>query len=128
MPKSVFDACCQQEIPYEYLDVGNQQTPSELARNTSWELAEIFLQTCTPIDKVLYGRDKPLKGPQSKLWINPNNRSDGQALITPTKVEKIQALTHRGILEIGKQIEVKMSEENKKLVEKAVQDAEELAK
>lgn len=68
-----------------------------------------------------------MKGPGSELWINPNDRIDGQALITP-KVEKIQALTHQGILEIGKQIEVKMTEENRKVLEKTVQEAEELAK
>lgn len=105
----------------------NHQTPSRLVKNTSELLAEVFFQTCTPIEKVLYGRDRGLKGPQSELWINPNHRKERQVLITP-RVENIQALTHQGILEIGKQIEVKMSEANTKVVEKAIQDTEELAK
>lgn len=128
MPENVPDCCCQTEIPYKYLDVENHPTPTDLERNMSRELIDVYLKTCTPIEKVLFGRDKPLKGPEGELWIDPNNRGDGKVKLTPMRMEKIQALTHQGILEIGKQIEVKMSEANKKLVEKAVQEAEELAK
>jgi hypothetical protein len=127
MPENVPDCCCQMEIPFEFLDVKNHPTPTDLERNVSRDLVDVYLKTCTSVERALFGRDKPLKGP-GELWIDPNDRGDGKAKMTPLRTEKIQALTHQGILEIGKKIEVKMSEENKKLVEKAVQEAEELAK
>lgn len=128
MPKTVLDCCWQQEIPKEYLNVKNHATPTSLERNTSRDLVDVYLQTCTPFERALFGQDKPLKGPGSELWINPSDRTKGLLKITPSKAEKIQALTHRGILEIGKQIEVKMSEENRKNQEKVIQEVLELAK
>lgn len=128
MSKQVMDSCCQLEIPFDYLDVEHHPTPSDLERNVSRELVDVYLKTCTPIERVLFGRDKMLKGPSS-LWINPEDRLKGQQLrMTPKSTEGVQALTHRGILEIGEQIERKMEESNRKLVEKAVEETEELAK
>lgn len=94
----------------------------------SKELVDIYLKTCTPIERVLFGRDKPLKGP-SKLWISPADHSDGNMTrLTPMRTESVQALTHHGILEIGKRIEEKLLTENKKAIAEAVADVEGLAK
>lgn len=94
----------------------------------SKELVDIYLKTCTPIERVLFGRDKPLKGP-SKLWISPEDHSGGNMIrLTPMRTESVQALTHHGILEIGKQIEEKIHANNKKAIAEAVADAEGLAK
>lgn len=128
MSKRVMDSCCQMEIPFEYLDVHHHPKPSDLERNMSKELVDVYLKTCTPIERVLFGRDKPLKGP-GPLWISPEDRSDERQLrLTPTSTEGVQALTHLGILEIGEQIERKMEESNRKLVEMAVEEIEEVAK
>lgn len=128
MSNDVLDSCCQMEIPFEFLDVGNHPTPSDLLKNMSKELVEVYLRTCTPIERTLFGRDKKLKGP-GNLWINPEDRSDcRKAQLTPVKTESLQALTHQGILEIGKQIEEKMNEQTKQMIAKAVADTEEAAK
>lgn len=128
MSKNVFDSCCQMEIPFEFLDVHNHPTPTDLQRNMSKELVEVYLQTCSPIERTLFGRDKALKGP-GKLWINPDDRSSfNKKRLTPIKTENVQALTHQGILEIGKQIEEKINEKTEQIIDKAVADAEELGK
>lgn len=122
------DSCYQIEIPFEFLDVRNHPTPTDLERNISKELVEVFLKTCTPIERVLFGRDKPLKGPGS-LWINPADRlSSNQVRLTPSKTECVQALTHLGILEIGKRLEKKVDEKNRKIIAEAVAEIEEFAK
>lgn len=128
MSKQVLDSCRQVEIPLEFIDVKDHPTPSDLERNMGKELFEVYLKTCTPIERTLLGRDKALKGPE-KLWINPDDRLNGNKLrLTPMNTEAVQALTHRRILEIGRQIEVKMEGKNKEIVEKAVAEAEEIAK
>lgn len=92
------------------------------------KLVDVYLKTCTPIERTLFGRDKTLKGPE-KLWINPDDRSDGnETRLTPMRTESVQALTHQGILKIGNQIEEKMFLQSQKLIGEAVAEAEELAK
>lgn len=116
------------EIPSDFLDVRSHPTPADLERNMGKELVDIYLKTCTPIERVLFGRDKPLKGP-SKLWISPEDHLDGRKVrLTPMRTESVQALTHHGILEIGKQIEEKILVENKNAIAEAIADAEGLAK
>lgn len=128
MPNTVQNSCCQMEIPFEFLDVQNHPTPRDLERNMSKKLVDVYLETCTPIERTLFGRDKTLKGPE-KLWINPDDRSDGnETRLTPIRTESVQALTHQGILEIGKQIEEKMFHQSQKIIGEAVVEAEELAK
>lgn len=128
MSDNVLDSCRQIEIPCECLDVRNHPTPTDLERNISKELVEVHLKNCTPIEKSLLGRDKPLKGPGS-LWISPDDRlSCNQVRLTPSKAESVQALTHQGILEIGKRLEEKLEEKNLELTKEAVAEAEELAK
>lgn len=128
MSRNVFDSCRQMEIPYEYLDVQNHPTPSDLQRNMSKELVEVYLKTCSPIERTLFGRDKALEGPDN-LWINPEDRLGCNKIrLTPINTEGLQALTHQGILGIGKQIEEKMNRQTKQMIEKAVADTEELAK
>lgn len=136
MSKTVFDSCLQDEIPYELLDVANHPTPSDLEKRLGKDLVEVFLKTCTPIEKILFGRDKPLKGPEGSMWINPEDRlGDKKVKITAAPLSTstsytdcIQALTHHGILEIGKKYEEKMAEMNRRTMEEAVKDAEELSK
>ena len=125
---NVWDSCCQMEIPYEYLNVRNHPTPSDLQRNMSKELVDVYLKTCSPIERTLFGCDKALKGP-GNLWINPNDRSGCNNIqLTQAKTEDLQAMTHQEILNIGEQIEEKMNEQTKRMIEKAVAEAEELAK
>lgn len=128
MSHHVLDSCSQMEIPSEFLDIRNHPTSSDLERNMGKDLLEVYLKTCTPFERTLLGRDKPLKGP-GQLWIDPDDRMEGsQVRFTPMRTEKVQALTHLGILEIGKQIEGKMEEKNKKRIAEAIADDEELAK
>lgn len=130
MSKNVWDSCCQLEIPHELLE--NHPTPSDLQRNVSRELVEVYLKTCTSVERALFGRDKSLKGP-GRLWINPDDRLSGNEVrLTSANVESIQALTHQNILEIGERLEVEMDKNSKmmmdKALEKAVGEALELAK
>jgi hypothetical protein len=68
------------------------------------------------------------------LWINPDDRlGDRKVKITQAPpstsyTDCLQALTHHGILEIGKKYEEKMAEMNRRAMEDAVKDAEELSK
>jgi hypothetical protein len=128
MSKKVSDSCRQMEIPSEFLDVENHPTPSDLAKNMSKELVDVYLKTSTPVEKTLFGQDAPLKGP-GEMWINPEDRLDGNSVrLTPIKTENIQALTHQGILEIGQRIERQMEEQTQKTVEAAVAESEEFLK
>lgn len=127
MSKCVADSCCQMEIPFEMLDVHNHPTVSDLQRNMGKSLTDVYLKTCTPIERTLFGRDTALKGPD-KLWINPADRLSGDKVqLTPLFTESLQAFTHRGILEIGKKLEQKFDAHNQLMIEKAVAEAEELA-
>lgn len=132
MSKELWDSCLQQEIPYEMLDLANHPTPTDLEKRLGKELTEAFLQQCTPFEKVLFGTDKPLKGPgNKKMWIDPKDRADGNKLsITevPLKTDCLQALTHRGILEIGEQVEKMLAERNAKDIESAVKEAMDVAR
>jgi hypothetical protein len=135
MPASIYDECLQCSIPVEMLDLPNHPTPSDLERRMGKEFVEMFLATCSPIETVLFGRDKPLKGPEEgKLWIDPADRlkglksgCDGLCITEqPSKTDCLQALTHRGILEIGARIEAKIADEHDNAVAEAVREAEEL--
>lgn len=137
MPKTVWDCCLQDEIPIELLDLANHPTPSDLEKRLGKDLMEVFLKTCTPLQKVLFGRDKPLKGPNdARMWINPEDRENGANKIKITEAASpsssytdcIQALTHHGILEIGKKYEEKLAEINSRAMDNAVKEAEELSK
>lgn len=128
MMKNVQDSCCQSELPLELLDARNHPTPKDLERNMGTDLTEVYLKTCTPIERALFGRDKPLRGP-GNLWINPEDRSSGkQLLLTPERTASVQALTHQGILSIGEKIERKIDEERRGVILKAVAEAREIAK
>lgn len=133
---SVYDCCLQEEIPFELLDLANHPTPSDLERKLGKDLADVFLKTCTPLQKILFGRDKPLKGPEKRMWINPEDRLNGNKVkITEAPPSQsasytdcIQALTHMGILEVGKKYEAKLAELNRRAIDEAVQETEELSK
>jgi hypothetical protein len=122
MPETVPDSCFQREIPYEMLDLANHPTPADLEKNMGKELTEMFLKTCSPFERVLFGRDKPLKGPPSDLWISPEEYGNSCSIKkTPIKsIDCLQALTHQGILEIGEKLEEKIEEarmlENEKII------------
>lgn len=135
MSKAVYDCCFQEEIPFELLDIANHPTPSDLERKLGKDLADVFLKTCTPLQKILFGRDKPLKGPGTRMWINPEDRLNGNKVkITEAPSQStsytdcIKALTHHGILEIGKKYEEKLAELNSRAVDDAVKETEELSK
>lgn len=128
MSKFVPDSCCQVEIPREFLDFASLTTVTDLEKNMGEGLVDVYLKTCSPIELVLLGRDKSLKGP-GKLWIDPENRSSGQKVqLTPLWSETVQALTHHEILDIGRKFEDKLNDENAKTVEAAVDEAEKLSK
>lgn len=132
MSKDIWDACLQEKIPCKMLDLTNHPTPSDLEKRLGKELVDVFFKTCTPMERVLFGRDKPLKGPEGKnMWIDPNDRVEGKkVLITqqPLKTDCLQALTHRGILEIGEKIEKMIEEKNRENLEAAVKEAEDVSR
>lgn len=132
MSKDIWDSCFQQKISYDAFNFPKQPTQTDLEKRLGKELTDVFFQTCKPIDKTLFGRDKPLKGPKDKkMWINPDDRFDGEKVrITeqPLKFDCLQALTHRGILEIGGKAEKMVVERNKKLIEEKIREAEEIAR
>lgn len=125
MQKIIPDSCCQFEITYDLI-IRDHPTPTDISKNISKELVDVFLSTCTPIEKALFGRDKPLKGPD-KLWIDPKDRCNAKLKLTPLKTDCLQALTHQGILEIGKQFEGKIEERNLIKIANAVEEAENFA-
>lgn len=114
------------DIPYSMLDVHNHPTVTDLQRNMGESLTDVYLKTCTPIERTLFGRDKPLKGP-GKLQTNTDRLKGDKFHSTPLFTESLQALTHQGILEIGKKLEREFDEQNQLTIEKAVAEAEELA-
>ncbi len=136
MSKAVWDCCLQDEIPFELLDLQNHPTPTELEEKLGKDLTEVFLKTCKPIQKILFGRDKPLKGSEGKMWINPENRlGDNEIKITSVPLSNsmsytdcLQALTHHGILEVGRKYEEKVEEMNKIAIKDAVKESEELSR
>lgn len=132
MSNKLWDCCYQEEIPIELLDLASHPTPSDLEKRLGKELTDVFLKTCTPFQKILFGRDKPLKGPfdEGKMWINPEDRLNGNKIKVSEApyTDCLQALTHHGILEIGKKYEEKLAEFNKKAINKAVQETDDLAK
>lgn len=132
MSRDIWDSCFQQKISYDALNFPRQPTQSDLEKKLGKELTEVFLQTCKPIDKIFFGRDKPLKGPgDKKLWINPNDRRHEEKIqITeqPSQFDCLQALTHRGILEIGGRAEKMVVERNKGIIEARVKEAEDIAR
>lgn len=132
MSKNIWDSCFQQEISYNPLNFSKQPTQTDLEKRLGKELTEVFFQTCKPIDKIFFGRDKPLKGPgDKKMWINPKDRLDGERIqITeqPLKTDCLQALTHRGILEIGEKAEKIVLERNKNFLEAKIKEAEDIAR
>lgn len=127
MSMNVPDSCCQTDIPFSMLDVQNHPTVTDLQRNMGKSLTDVYLKTCTPIERTLFGRDKPLKGPEKLLMIPPNGLSGNKVHLTPLFTESLQALTHQGVLEIGKKLERKFDEQNQLAIDKAVAEAEELA-
>lgn len=132
MSKDIWDSCFQQKISYDSNNFPRQPTQSDLEKRLGKELTEVFFQTCKPIDKILLGRDKPLKGPEGKkMWINPSDRLDGEKVqITeqPSKIDCLQALTHRGILEIGEKAEQIVVQRHKNVIEARVKEAEDIAR
>lgn len=132
----VCDSCCQREIPYEFLRIHEQLTPTDLKQNLkNGNIVEVYSRTCTPIQKTLFGCDKDLKGPEYDLWIDPENRisdEEGEKFklkLTPeNNTEKVKALTHQGILRIGGEIESRINDENSKLIEKTINETLEVAK
>lgn len=124
--EAVFDSCCQRIIPYEYLKVNDQITPTILEKNLgNKNFIDVYCQSCKPIQKILIGCDSKLKGPKN-LWIDPNNN---KIQFTPVNdIQKVQALTHQTILKIGEEIEEKIANQNSKLTEKAIQEVHEFAK
>ncbi|KAG5680624.1 hypothetical protein PVAND_010118 [Polypedilum vanderplanki] len=133
MSESIWDECLHCSIPIEMLDLANHPTPSDLEKRMGAEFVDMFFKTCSPIEKVLFGRDKPLKGPdEKKLWINPADKLKasgcGGVYITEqvSRTDCLQALTHRGIMEIGEKIEAKITAEHENTVAEAVKETEEL--
>ncbi|CRK92940.1 CLUMA_CG006624, isoform A [Clunio marinus] len=124
MSRHILDSCCQSEIPYDYLDVENHPTASQLEKNIGKDLTEIYFSKCTPIEKVLFGRSKQLEGP-GDLWNDPEDR---HLRMIPTHSEKMKALTHVGVLEIGRKIEEKNDLEQEKRISEAIYGTEELAR
>lgn len=123
---AVFDSCCQREIPFKILRINDQITPTDLKRNLGNEnIVDVYSRTCTPIQRKLIGCDSKLKGP-GNLWIDPNGGTKRQ--LTPINVEKVQALTHQAILQIGEEIETKIDMKNTKLAEKIIEETLEFAK
>lgn len=122
----------------DFLRISEQLTPTDLRRNlgNNEDFIEIYSRTCTPIQATLFGSDEPLKGPQGDLWIDPIDRNvddeqgrRGGAKLTPVvNAEKVQALTHHGILRIGEELERKIDVENSKLFERTIDEALEVAK
>ena len=116
------------EISLELLDLESLPTVTDLERNMGKKLVDVYLKTCTPIERTLLGRDKPLKGP-GKLWINPEDRlGEETAQLTPLPTVKLQAMTHQEILRMGMKFEEKFEEQNRQTIAKAVAEAEELSK
>jgi len=125
MSRTFYDPCMQFTIPddFDYFDFRNYPTQSDLRRNMGEEMTKVYLETCSPIEKTLFGHDKPLSGPQEPMWINPDDRlgvDDNGVRLTPApNVECLQALTHRRIMAIGAEYEKKLEAKQQQLVQQA---------
>jgi hypothetical protein len=133
MPGSIWDECLHDTLDLKMLDLKNNPTPSDLEKRLGREFIDVFFKTCTPIEKILFGRDRPLTGPADRqMWINPADRiemtrCDGICIREqPCETDCLQALSHRGILEIGEKIEAQIAAEHKLAVSAAVRETEEL--
>ncbi|CAH1126854.1 unnamed protein product [Ceutorhynchus assimilis] len=95
---------------------------SDVKKNLGEVAAQVVYDQCQNSLKEDFGLTPPLKGPGEILWISPSDLLVGKLALKPPFTPKcLQALTHQGILEIGKELEDKfkmdMEVEKKKSLE-----------
>ncbi|XP_076266129.1 uncharacterized protein LOC143199892 [Rhynchophorus ferrugineus] len=74
--------------------------------------SHVIFQQCELALRADFGLKDPLCGPGDDLWISPSDLLIGKLALKPPFTPKcLQALTHQGILEIGKAIEDRFKQE-----------------
>ncbi|KAJ8946921.1 hypothetical protein NQ314_008720, partial [Rhamnusium bicolor] len=86
-------------------------------------LAQIVFDECDEALKENFGLTPPLDGAGDELWVSPSDLLIGKVVLKPPYTAKhIQALTHQGILNIGRDIEIKFWNEMEMEKERALAD------
>ncbi|KAL1491541.1 hypothetical protein ABEB36_012123 [Hypothenemus hampei] len=85
---------------------------SEAKRNLGVFLSKVVFDQCEEALREDFGLKMPLKGPGDVLWVSPSDLLLGKIVLKPPLTPKcLQALTHKGIIEIGEGFERKFKEE-----------------
>ncbi|KAF2891191.1 hypothetical protein ILUMI_14982, partial [Ignelater luminosus] len=102
-------------------------TISEARRELGPALAHALFQECPDPLKPFMGLTPLLKGAGDDLWISPSDTIIGKVCLKPPLTSKhIKALTHEGILMIGRDIEAKFRNEAELSKKKALAEQEEM--
>ncbi|KAJ8977084.1 hypothetical protein NQ317_008427, partial [Molorchus minor] len=76
--------------------------------NLGKPLASVVFEECDEELGEYFGLTPPLRGAGDELWVSPSDLLIGKVVLKPPLTSKhIQALTHQGILDIGREIEIK---------------------
>lgn len=103
-----------------------QTVPTITSLTNRWgkDFAEILLNQMTPLEKRLIGTHAPLKGPPGELWIDPHSQLEGKVEVTVLPDEKyLKVLSHDGVLQLCTDIEKKLEQYQKFMVQVTVEEA-----
>ncbi|XP_050304906.1 uncharacterized protein LOC126742308 [Anthonomus grandis grandis] len=94
---------------------------SDAKRNLGDTLAKVVFDQCEDALREDFGLKTPLHGPGNVLWVSPSDLLIGKVALKPPFTPKcLQALTHKGILEIGEGLEKKFKEDMESDKQKAL--------
>ncbi|XP_060533449.1 cilia- and flagella-associated protein 45-like [Cylas formicarius] len=95
---------------------------SNAKTNLGGALAQLLFESCEDALKEDFGLARPLRGPGDNLWVSPSDLLIGKLALKPPFTPKcLQALTHRGILQIGKELEDRTAHQAEMEKEKALE-------
>lgn len=87
-------------------------TITEIKNSLGQPFTEVFFEQCPGALRCYLGLEPPLEGPGNTLWQSPSDILLGKVVLKPPITSKcIKALTHEGILEIGRDVEIKKQNE-----------------
>ncbi|XP_019771879.1 uncharacterized protein LOC109545555 [Dendroctonus ponderosae] len=114
MPEYSFDLERSQYFKNRSSLLKSKESPklSDAKKNLGDTLSQVVFEQCEDALKEGFGLKNPLQGPGDILWISPSDLLIGKIALKPPFTPKcLQALTHKGILEIGQELERKFRQE-----------------
>uniref|UniRef100_A0A1B6GFY3 Uncharacterized protein n=1 Tax=Cuerna arida TaxID=1464854 RepID=A0A1B6GFY3_9HEMI len=82
---------------------------SAIKRNLGGPLSEVFFSFLTHQQQDFIGYTPKLKGPGEEIWVSPSDILQNHVVLTPPYTNRLkQAMTHQGIMKLGKEVEAKL--------------------